>query len=138
MCELTMNTKDFYKALQDQRLIGAACLDCGFLAVPQRGICPNCLSSNTEITTLSGSGKLAAYTVIYVPSSMMANAGYNAKNPYCVGIVELDEGPRISAQIMDMDLSQPAKIKIGTKLKMTTITRQEGEKGKTYLGFKPV
>lgn len=138
MGEFTMNTNAFFKALQSQHLIGARCLDCGCLAVPQRIICPNCLGVNTEVTTLSGSGKLAAFTVIYVPSLMMAKAGYDAKNPYCVGIVELDEGPSVSAQILDMDLSQPGKIKIGTKLTMTTITRNDDEKEKTYLAFKPV
>lgn len=138
MGEFTLNTKAFFKALQSQQLIGARCLDCGYLVVPQREICPNCLGSNNVVTILSGSGKLAAFTVIYVPSLMMSKAGYNAKNPYCVGIVELDEGPRISAQILGMDQSHPENIEIGTKLTMTTITRNDGEKEKAYLAFKPV
>lgn len=138
MTDFTMKTKDFRKALQDQKLIGARCLDCGFLSVPQREICPNCLGVNVEVSVLSGGGKLAAFTVIYVPSLMMAEAGYNAKNPYCVGIVELDEGPSVSAQILDMDLSQPDSIKIGTPLTMTTVTRNKGEKENLYLAFKPL
>jgi len=137
MGEFTLNTQSFYKALESQQLIGSRCSDCGFLAVPQREICPSCLGHNTEVITLSGLGKLAAFTVIYVPSLMMSKAGYSAKNPYCVGIVKLDEGPSISAQILDLDLSQPGNIDIGTQLTMTTITRNEGEKEKTYLAFKP-
>lgn len=137
MIEFTMKTKDFRKALQDQQLLGARCLDCGFLSVPQRKICPNCLSVNVEGSVLSGSGKLAAFTVIYVPSLMMAEAGYNAKNPYCVGIVKLDEGPSVSAQILDLDLSQPDNIKIGTPLTMTTVARTEGENENLFLAFKP-
>jgi uncharacterized protein len=137
MVEFTMNSKDFYKALETQRLIGSHCQDCGFLAAPQRQICPNCLGSKTEVVNLSGTGKLMAFTVIYVPSLMMAQAGYNAKNPYCVGVVELVEGPRISAQILDMDLSKPESIQIGTELEMTTIKRGDAEKQKTYLAFKP-
>lgn len=138
MGEFSMNSKDFYKALEAQQLIGSHCLECGFLAAPQRQICSNCLGSKTEIVTLSGLGKLVAFTVIYVPSLMMAQAGYNAKNPYCVGIVALAEGPKISAQILELDLTKPESIQIGSELVMTTITRGDDESQKTYLAFRPV
>ena len=137
MGEFSMNSKDFYKALEAQQLIGSHCQDCGFIIAPQRQICPNCLGSRTVVVTLSGVGKLTAFTVIYVPSLMMAQAGYNAKNPYCVGIVELVEGPKISAQILDMDLSNPESIEIGTELVMTTITRGDDENQKAFLAFRP-
>ena len=138
MAEFSMNSKDFYKALAVEQLIGSRCLDCDTIAAPQRQICPKCLGSKTEIVNLSGKGSLLAFTVIYVPSVMMAQAGYDARNPYCVGVVELDEGPKISAQILDMDVSQPESIQIGTKLTMTTIKRGDEENNKTFLGFRPV
>ncbi|MBW6464876.1 MAG: Zn-ribbon domain-containing OB-fold protein [Brevefilum sp.] len=138
MAEFSMNSKDFFTALETDQLIGSHCLDCGAMVVPQRGICPRCLGSNTEIVSLSGKGTLLAFTVIYVPSLMMAQAGYDAKNPYCVGVVKLDEGPKISGQILDVDVSQPESIQIGTKLIMTTIKRGGEENEKTYLGFRPV
>jgi uncharacterized protein len=137
MTEYSMNSKDFYKALDSGELIGSKCLECGAYTVPQRQICPKCHSDQTEIVTFSGMGKLAAYTVISVPPVKMAQAGYNGNNPYCVGIVTLDEGPRVSAQILDVDLHQPEKITIGTDLVMTTIKRDEGEGQTTYLAFKP-
>jgi len=138
MGEYRMNSKDFFKALEAEQLIGSHCQDCGFTATPQRQICPKCLGINTEIVTLSGGGKLAAFTIIHVPSLMMAQAGYHAKNPYCVGVIELDEGAKISAQIIDVDVNQPEKIKIGTKMHMTLVVRGEGENASTYLAFKPV
>jgi uncharacterized protein len=138
MVDYTMNSKDFFKALAAEQLIGSHCLDCGAMAVPQRQICPKCLGSKTEVVILSGKGTLSAFTVISVPSLMMAQAGYDARNPYCVGIVELVEGPKISAQILDVDVSQPESIQIGTKLNMTTIKRGDEENMKTYLGFRPV
>ena len=138
MAEFSMNSKDFFKALEAEQLIGSHCLDCGTMAVPQRQICPKCLGSKTEVVNLSGKGTLSAFTVIHVPSVMMAQAGYDARNPYCVGVVELDEGPKISAQILDIDVTQPESIQIGTKLTMTTIKRGDEENVKTYLGFKPV
>ena len=136
MSEYSMNSKDFYKALGEGELIGSCCQDCGSYTVPQRRICPKCHSENTEIISYSGSGELVAYTVIFVPPVNMADAGYSAQNPYCVGIVKLEEGPRVSAQILNVDLEHPEKIEIGTPLEMTTITRGAGEDQATFLAFK--
>ena len=137
MSDYTMMSKEFFKALADGKLIGSRCKKCGAVSVPQRQICPKCHSTDSEIITLSGKGKLVAFTVISVPPVAMANAGYDAKNPYCVGIVELEEGARISAQILDVDMAAPEEIKIGTPLTMTTITRGEDEAQESFLAFKP-
>jgi len=49
----------------------------------------------------------------------------------------LEEGPRISAQIVGLDLSDPATIKIGMPLKQTFVVRGEGESAKKFLAFEP-
>lgn len=137
MSEYTMNSKQFYKALEDGKLIGSHCSKCGSFIIPQRQICPKCHGDQSKIVNFSGNGKLVAFTVISVPPVMMAEAGYDAKNPYCSGIVELAEGPRISAQILDVDVKNPETIKIGIPLKMTTITRGSEENKAVFLAFKP-
>jgi uncharacterized OB-fold protein len=135
MTELTLNTKSFFSALDEGKLIGSRCKKCGYTAAPQRVICPKCHADQMELIEFSGKGKLAAYTVIYVPSTEMQQAGYDGKNPYCVGIVVLDEGPRVNGQILGLDLSHPEQIQIGTQLKMTTVSRgPEGAQHK-YLAF---
>lgn len=138
MAEYSMNSNDFFIALGDGQLIGSRCKSCGTFSIPQRQICSNCHATQSEIITFSGEGVLAAYTVISVPSLMMAEAGYSAKNPYCVGIVQLKEGPRISGQILEVNVEAPETIEIGTPLKMMTITRGEDENKLTYLAFKPI
>lgn len=137
MSEFSMNSKEFYKALEQGKLIGSKCKQCSSYAIPQRHICPKCKSDQTEIITFSGDGKLVAYTVVFVPPMRMAEAGYSSKNPYCVGVVELSEGPRISAQILDVDVEHPENIKVGSLLKMTTISREEDEQENTFLAFQP-
>ncbi len=137
MTDYTMASKDFYKALNDSLLIGSKCKQCGAYTAPQRKICPKCQSDQTEIITFSGKGKLLAYTVISVPPVKMAEAGYDGKNPYCVGIIALDEGPRVSAQILNVDVGHPENIKIGTEMVMTTITRGDEDQKSTYLAFQP-
>lgn len=135
MSDYTTMSKEFFKALGEGQFIGSKCTHCGAVSVPPRQICPKCHSTDNVIIALSGKGKLAAFTVISVPPVMMAEAGYDAKNPYCVGIVELEEGARISAQILGFDLVAPEKIKIGTPLSKTTVTRGEGEAQETFLAF---
>lgn len=137
MSEFALFNKEFFRALQTGELIGSKCLDCDEVSIPQREICPVCHSHENEIENFSGKGELVAYTVISVPPVKMAEAGYDSKNPYCVGIVELVEGPRISAQILDVDLAHPELIEIGMDLQMTTIQREEGGLQKSYLAFKP-
>lgn len=138
MSKYTLQSKSFYEALEDSKLIGSRCLDCGYTAVPQRQICPKCHSDRMHVIELLGKGKLAAFTVVFTPPSEMLAAGYNNKNPYCVGIVELEEGPRVNAQILGLDLSNPAKIKIGTELVMTTVERGPEDARKKFLAFQPV
>lgn len=137
MGEYTMNSRDFYTALGQGKLIGSRCHECGKNSVPQRKICPQCHSENAEIIEFSGNGKLVAYTVIFVPPVKMAAAGYSAKNPYCVGIVELPEGPRVSAQILNVNLENPENIQIGTSLRMATIKVGHAEEEETLLAFEP-
>ena len=137
MTETNLNSKEFHQAIAQDLLIGSHCLNCGNISIPQRQICPHCHSDKAERIDTSGRGTLAAFTVIYFPPTSMAEVGYNAKNPYCVGIVSLEEGARISAQIVGLDLSDPAAIKIGLPLKQTFVTRGEGESARKFLAFEP-
>ena len=88
-----------------------------------------------EPVTYSGKGKLAAFSVIYIALTTMIQAGYDRKNPYCTAVVQLDEGPKICAQLVGIDLAHPDTIKIGTPVTATFLERGEGEATKTYLGF---
>ncbi len=134
---IDINSYDFYAGLGQHKLLGSRELSSGQVFLPPRMLDPQTLAGDMEWVEFSGKGKLVAYTVIYVGSTAMINAGYDRKNPYCVGIVETEEGPRISAQIMDVDVSKPESIQIGMPLEVVFIERGEGEAKKTFLGFKP-
>jgi uncharacterized OB-fold protein len=68
----------------------------------------------------------------------MIEAGYGRKNPYCTGIVQLDEGPNISAQITGVDPAAPEQITIGMRVQVAFVLRGEGEDERTYLAFEKV
>ena len=141
MSEETTLLRPFSAAVCDQyfaehKLMAARCMKCGSMYVPPRAICPKCQSEELEWVETSGKGKLAAFTVILSGPTFMIEQGFDRKNPYISGIVELDEGVRISARITGLDASKPAEIKIGTPLNVDFVEFGEGDGKKTYLAFK--
>lgn len=65
---------------------------------------------NLEWRNVSGRGKVYSYTVTHVPT-----AGFEDKGPYVVGLIELDEGVRIIANIIN---TKPEDVKIGSPVKV--------------------
>jgi uncharacterized OB-fold protein len=135
MGERRFNAGGFYEYLAEKKLMGCRNRESGILYMPPRPLCPKSYSDDMEWVELSGKGKLKAFTVITVAPSHMIDEGYGFKNPYCAGIVELDEGPAISGQIFGVDVNQPESIKIGTPVQATFVVRGEGNAQRTYLGF---
>ena len=124
--------------LNEERLMGSRCKACGAHYVPPRSVCINCYKPDMEWVEMQGKGKLAAFTCITIAPPFMIEQGYNRKNPYCSGVVELEEGGRVDARIEGVDCSRPEDIKIGMQLKVKYLHRQEGDKQETYLAFEPV
>ena len=127
----------FYDSMKDKVLRASKCADCGDVQCPPRTICPKCWSSNVEGIEMSGKGVLRTYTIINIGLTQMIEEGYDRFNPYCAGLVELEEGPVVSAQILGVDVSQPESIKIGTPVKAVFVERGKEDAAKTFLGFEP-
>ena len=124
--------------LNEERLMGSRCKACDALFVPPKPICTKCYGSGMEWVEMKGKGKLSAFTVIAIgPPSMIAE-GYNRKNPYCSGVVELEEGVRVDARIEEVDTTKPENINVGMPLTVTFLHRGEAENPTTYLAFKPL
>lgn len=126
----------FDQYLAEGKLMASRCEDCGELTLPPRAICPKCHSEKMIWTETSGKGKLAGFTVISIAPTFMMEQGYGRNNPYVSGIVELDEGVKISARINGLDATQPTEIKVGAPLTVEFVTFGEGDNAKTYLAFK--
>ena len=84
---------------------------------------------------MSGRGRLVSFTAIAVAPSTMVAEGYGRDNPYVVGIVELEEGPRVSARILGFDAKAPEKIAVGAALTVQFIESEGGKK--VTLAFGP-
>jgi uncharacterized OB-fold protein len=125
----------FYQFLGDSRLMGSRCQSCGALYLPPRSLCPACYGEEMAWEEMVGDGKLLAFTTVHIALTAMIEAGYGRDNPYCTGVVQLAEGPAISAQILGVDPTRPEEIEIGMPLRVTFGQRGEGEAQRTYLAF---
>ena len=117
---------------QRYNLIGNQCGACDRIYFPPRESCPYCRRKsidNMKNLKLSGKGKILTYTIIYV-----APENFEGQAPYGIAIIQLDEGPRLTAQLVDCDID---KIKIGMRVQPTFRKIQEdGWLGAIYYGYK--
>ncbi|MCK4964767.1 MAG: OB-fold domain-containing protein, partial [Dehalococcoidia bacterium] len=87
-----------------------------------------------EWVEMKGKGKLAAFTAVAVGPSFTIEEGYDRDNPYLVGIVELDEGPKVSGRIRGLDARKPENIEVGTPLTVEFMEQEEG--GRCFVAFR--
>ena len=129
-----INSASFYQYLAEKKLMASRCTKCHALHLPPHPICTKCQGNDMEWVEMKGSGKLAAFTAIAVGPSYTIEEGYNRSNPYLVGIVQLDEGPKISGRIQGLDAKKPETVKVGTRLTVDFLEPEEGKQ--CYLAFK--
>jgi uncharacterized OB-fold protein len=130
-----INSSSFYQFLGEKKLMGTRCKKCHALYLPPHPICIKCYSSDMEWVQMKGEGKLAAFTVIAVGPTCTIDEGYSRNNPYLVGIVKLDEGPKICGRIHGIDTKNPEKIRVGTPLRIE-FPEQSAAGKRPYLVFK--
>ncbi|MDD4254195.1 MAG: Zn-ribbon domain-containing OB-fold protein [Methanofollis sp.] len=125
-----MSVPRFWRKIpQRYNLEGTRCETCGRYFFPPRNLCPTCRREG-KITehTFKGTGKIVTFSVIRSASDQFAKL-----TPYVLAIVELDEGPRMTAQIV----CSPEEAYIG--MPVTSVFRRlgtEGESGVIYYGTK--
>jgi len=78
---------------------------------------------------LCGRGEVVTYSIIHVGPE-----DFEEQVPYPIAIIKLEEGPQITAQIVDCDI---ADVHIGMKVEATfRRIQEEGYTGAIYYGYK--
>lgn len=114
---------------QRYSLTGEICDQCKTYIFPPRDVCPECEAPAKTPYAFSGNGQVYSYSTVY-----QAPEGYEQFAPYTVGLVQLEEGPMVTAQITDIE---PDKIEVGMPVEMVTRKlREEGEEGLIVYGYK--
>jgi uncharacterized OB-fold protein len=132
-----INDVSYEAYLREDKLMGTTCRRCGARFLPPMPICTECHSPEMDWDEVGGKGKLVAFTCIAVGPPSMKAEGFDRNNPYCLGVVELDEGVRVVARIQGVDTRNPESIRIGTPLRQTILHRGEGEHARAVLAFEP-
>jgi len=127
------NVARFWREIpQRYNLIANKCGSCEKIFFPPRESCPHCRRKSIGKLSdykLSGKGEIVTYTIIHV-----APENFEEQIPYPIAIIKLDEGPQITAQIVDCPIED---VKIGMKVESTFRRIQEdGYTGAIYYGYK--
>lgn len=107
------------------------CPEDGRVFFPPRLACgPKC-KGELKPHTLAMTGKVKTYTIIHI-----APPGFGDEAPYALGVIELDDGGRLTAQIVDVPLE---KVRVGLKVRIEFRKIQaDGHAGILQYGYKVV
>jgi len=98
-------TEPFFAAVKEHQLRMQRCPRDGFFFYP-RSRCPECLGDDWSWEDIGGRGKVHSFTVDRVGHL----PALRALAPYAIAIVELDDGPRVTARLVDVDAD---KVEVG-------------------------
>ena len=117
--------------LKQQRysLVGEICPHCKSHIFPPRDVCPDCGEDARHLHHFSGKGKVYSYTMVHDPPASHADQA-----PYTLALVQLDEGPLVTAQLTDLE---EQCVEVGMPVEMVTRKlRADGDQGPLIYGYK--
>ena len=101
----------FFAALEEGRLLAAACEVCGTRLVPPRPGCYDCGSRDLRIERQPETGEVVSYTEVRTAPPALAD-----RAPYTIAIVELDSGARLTGRLTipyaDTEIGIPVELSI--------------------------
>ena len=101
----------FWQGCREHRLLLPTCRACGKAHLPPGPVCPFCFADEIEWRQASGRGRISTWTRVH-------KAWFPAfadEVPYNVVQVELDEGPRLTSQLVgarDPDIAVGAQVAV--------------------------
>lgn len=102
--QVTPETKPFWVAARNGKLLLKKCAACGETHYYPRAHCPFCFSDKTDWVESKGLGTIYSYSVMR-----------RAKPVYAIAYVALDEGVTVMSNIVDSDFDA---LKIGQKVRL--------------------
>jgi len=103
------DTRFFWEGAREGKLLIQRCKGCGTLRHPPGPVCPKCHSFEWDTVESSGNGTIYSFVVMHYPEV----PPFDHPNP--IGLIELDEGTRLVAQLVGI---APGEVKIGQRVKV--------------------
>lgn len=95
-------SKPFWDGARKHELRLQRCQGCHLFVYYPRERCPHCFSTQLEWKPVTGRGKVYSYTVVHRASHR------SFADPYVLAIVELEEGPRLTTNIV----AEPSQVRV--------------------------
>jgi uncharacterized OB-fold protein len=111
------DTGPYWEGIAGGELRLQRCQACDTVVFYPRAVCPHCLASPLGWFTAAGTGRVYSYTVAH-----RAFGEFAGQAPFTVALIDLDEGVRMMARIVDAD---PGGVRIGMPVQM--VVRQIGD-----------
>ena len=102
-------TNDFISHLENGKIMGTRCRDCGKVFFPPRADCYLCLADNMEWFEVTGTGKLVSYSRL-----KFAPIGFGDDLPYAIALLDYGDYKvfgRIASDIPEEDLTVGMEMK---------------------------
>lgn len=99
----------FWEGARQGKLMIQRCRSCGDLHHPPGPVCPKCHSFEWDAVEASGKGTVYSFVVMHYPEV----PPFEYPNP--VGLIELEEGTRLIAQLVGV---KPGDVKVGQKVQV--------------------
>lgn len=132
---IDLDNKPFWDALREHKFVLFKCKSCGAHYWPKAYCRAHDLGDsepfmgNMEWTEASGKGKVFAFNIHH----WAFEPGFKEEIPYVYALIELDEGPLISSNILDID---PGQVKVGMPVEI--VYEDHPTEGFTLPKFRPV
>lgn len=110
--------RPFWEGCKSGQFLLQECAHCHFKRYPAAPSCPKCLAVESTWQPASGRAELFSYVIF----ERAYNPAWEGRTPYNVSLVELEEGPIVLSNVIDIPNTD---LKIGMKLNVTF--RQESE-----------
>lgn len=107
---VTEDNRYFFDGAAADRLLVRRCGRCGRLQHPPTPMCPTCGGSGWVTEEMAGTGRVHTFTVTHHPPL----EGFEM--PFVPVVVELDEGPRIVSDLVDVE---PSEVHVGMEVEVT-------------------
>ncbi|MEV0153757.1 Zn-ribbon domain-containing OB-fold protein [Micromonospora sp. NPDC050686] len=107
----TPDTQAWFDLIDQGRLTVPRCLDCGDAFLYPRMCCPACGSRSVELAPASGRGVVDSFVVNH-----RGPAAFAGEVPYVLALVRLEEGPRMTANVI---VDDPARVRVDLPVAVT-------------------
>jgi uncharacterized OB-fold protein len=124
---MQMSVVDYLVLGDEPHLEAHACTSCGALFFDRRNACARCGKLVFEKKALGTTGVVRSYTIIH-------RAAPNVPVPYVSSVVELDGGGVVKGNLLEAG-SDPDKIDLGMKVKLTTFACGTDDEGTEAVAF---